>query len=60
MESSNEGLIGDDQAIKAFIGDHQVIKVFFGSLIPRPSAPPVFDRLQYAKTEGVGLGNLLT
>ena len=24
------------------------------------SAPPVFDRLQYAKTEGEGLGNLLT
>ena len=30
MESSNKGLIGDDQAIKAFFGDHQAIKVFFG------------------------------
>ena len=28
------------------------------SLIPRPSLPPVFDRLQYAKTEGEGLVNL--
>ena len=23
------------------------------SLVPRPSTPPVFDRLQYAKTEGL-------
>ena len=30
------------------------------SLVPRPSTPPVFDRLQYAKTEGEGLGNLFT
>jgi len=30
------------------------------SLIPRPSTPPVFDRLQYAKTEGEGLGNFIT
>ena len=28
------------------------------SLVPRPSPPPVFDRLQYAKTEGEGLVNL--
>ena len=27
------------------------------SLVPRPSTPPVFE---YAKTEGEGLGNLLT
>ena len=27
------------------------------SLVPRPSAPPVFDHLQYAKTEGEGLGS---
>ena len=25
------------------------------SLVPRPSPAPVFDRLQYAKTEGEGL-----
>ena len=31
-----------------------------GSLIPRPSPAPVFDRLQYAKTEGEGLVNLTT
>ena len=30
------------------------------SLVPRPSTPPVFDRLQYAKTEGEGLGNFIT
>ena len=26
------------------------------SLVPRPSIPPAFDRFQYAKTEGGGLG----
>jgi len=31
----------------------------FSSLVPRPSTPPVFDRLQYAKTEGEGLGNFI-
>jgi len=31
-----------------------------GSLVPRPSTPPVFDRLQYAKTEGEGLRNFIT
>ena len=31
-----------------------------GSLVPRPSTPPVFDRLQYAKTEGEGPGNFIT
>ena len=30
------------------------------SLVPRPSPAPVFDRLQYAKTEGEGLVNLTT
>ena len=30
------------------------------SLVPRPSMPPVFDRLQYAKMEGEGLGNFIT
>ena len=25
------------------------------SLVPRPFPPPVFDRLQYTKTEGEGL-----
>ena len=29
------------------------------SLVPRPSPAPVFDRLQYAKTEGEGLGTRL-
>ena len=29
-------------------------------LVPRPSTPPVFDCLQYAKTEREGLGNLST
>jgi len=26
----------------------------YTSLVPRPSTPPVFDRFQYAKTEGEG------
>ena len=30
------------------------------SLIPRPSHRPVFDRLQYAKTEGEGLVHFIT
>ena len=30
------------------------------SLVPRPSPAPVYDRLQYAKTEGEGLVNLTT
>jgi len=29
------------------------------SLVPRPFPPPVFDRLQYANTEGEGLGNFV-
>ena len=29
------------------------------SLVPRPFPPPVFDRLQYANTEGEGLGDLV-
>jgi len=29
------------------------------SLVPRPFPPPVFDRLQYANTEGEGLGDLI-
>ena len=33
---------------------------FERSLVPRPSTPPVFDRLQYAKTEGEGRGNFIT
>jgi len=32
----------------------------YASLVPRPSTPPVFDRFQYAKTEGEGLGNFIT
>ena len=31
-----------------------------GSLVPRPFPPPVFERLQYANTEGEGLGDLVT
>ena len=30
------------------------------SLVTRPSPAPVFDRLQYVKTEGEGLVNLTT
>jgi len=30
------------------------------SLVPRPFSPPVFDCLQYVKTEGEGLGDLVT
>ena len=29
------------------------------SLVPRPFPPPVFDHLQYANTEGEGLGDLI-
>ena len=40
------------------------IEVYFytnhPSLVPRPSPAPVFDHLQYAKTEGEGLVNLTT
>ena len=32
---------------KGVLGGH----LYFSSLVPRPSSPPVFDRLQYAKTE---------
>jgi len=33
---------------------------FHVSLVPRPSMPPVFDRPQYAKSEGEGIGNFIT
>ena len=33
---------------------------YMPSLVPRPFPPPVFDRLQYAKTEGEGLGERVT
>ena len=40
------------------------LTVFFllgaASLVPRPFPPPVCDRLQYAKTEGEGLGERVT
>jgi len=29
------------------------------SLVPRPFPPPVFDHLQFANTEGEGLGDLV-
>ena len=35
------------------------VTLLCGSLVPRPCTPPVFDRLQYAKTEGEGLGNFI-
>ena len=38
---------------------HQIIYIDC-SLVPRPSPAPVFDRLQYTKTEGEGLVNLTT
>jgi len=37
-----------------------VMRVMVCSLDPRPSTPPVFDCLQYAKTEGEGLGFFIT
>ena len=37
-----------------------VMGVMVCSLVPRPFTPPVFDRLQNAKTEGEGLGNFIT
>ena len=36
-----------------------VLHVHHISLVPRPSTRPVFDRLQYAKMEGEGLGNFI-
>ena len=33
--------------------------IILSSLIPRLSPPPVFDHVQYAKTEGEGLGDLV-
>jgi len=49
---------------KRSVGDYQdAIQGHFEamtSLVPRPSTPPVFDRLQYAKTEGEGLVNFIT
>ena len=32
---------------------------YWNSFVPRPFPPPVFDRLQYAKMEGEGLGDLV-
>ena len=34
--------------------------LYFCSLVTRPSTPPVFDHLQYAKMEEEGLGNFIT
>ena len=42
------------------LASHPGAKEGESSLVPRPSTPPAFDRIQYAKTEGEGLGNLLT
>ena len=44
-----------------FESDIQVIfEAVDTSLVPRPSLAPIFDCLQYAKTEGKGLLNLTT
>ena len=40
--------------------DRKKVKLLGSSLIPRPSLAPVFDCLQYAKTESEGLVNLTT
>jgi len=34
--------------------------LLYSSLVLRPFPPPVFDRLQYANTEGEGLGDFVT
>ena len=39
---------------------HYLQQWFCASLVPRPFPPPVFDCLQYANTEGEGLGDLVT
>ena len=36
------------------------LPILYCSLVPRPFPPLVFDRLQYANTEGKGLGDLVT
>jgi len=38
----------------------QFLPIELISLVPRPFPPPVFDRLQYANTEGEDLGDLVT
>jgi len=38
---------------------HKLCTLFI-ILVSRPFPPPVFDRLQYANTEGEGLGDLVT
>ena len=40
--------------------DRKKVKLLGSSLIPRPSLAPVFDCLQYTKTESEGLVNLTT
>ena len=42
------------------VGHWWALGVGHCSLIPRPSTSPVFDRLQYTKAEGEGLGNFIT
>ena len=42
----------------ATVADLALFVVGLPSLIPRPSPAPVYDHLQYAKTEGEGLVNL--
>ena len=49
--------------VKEYVSEnthYKVIYVHQPSLVPRPSPAPVFDRLQYAKTEPEGLVNLTT
>jgi len=35
------------------------VQIHMPSLVPRPSATPVFDHLQYAQRGGEGLGNFI-
>jgi len=44
---------GEDGSISLQVDSHKR-SLRHASLVPRPSTPPVFDRLQYAKTEGEG------
>ena len=38
----------------------QIFSVIKISFAPKPSTPPVFDHLQYERTEGGGMGNPTT
>ena len=54
-------IIGGSCRILVRGGKHESLgHAYCPSLVPRPSPAPVFDCLQYAKTEGEGLVNLIT